>query len=114
MRDNLYTIMGIDIQEVTLFPQTVIEEILQNVSVLLTTVVGSVPLDRNLGIKANFIDEPAQRAKMRLSIFALETIQDYEPRVEVLEVGFVQRSDDALDGRFYPRMVVRIHDEFIP
>ena len=114
MRDDIYTIMGIDVKEVTLFPQAVIEEILQNVSVLLTTVVGSVPLDRNLGINAHFIDEPAQRAKMKLSIFALETIQDYEPRVEVLEVDFVQRPDDVLDGQFYPRMVVRIHDEYIP
>jgi len=65
---NVYTIMGINVTEVNLFPQTVIEEILQNVSVLLTTVVGSVPLDRNLGINATFIDVPAQRAMMKLAI----------------------------------------------
>ena len=113
MVDNVYTIMGIDVTEVNLFPQTIIEEILQNVSVLLTTVVGSVALDRNLGINATFIDEPAQRAMMKLAIFALETVQDYESRVEVMEIDFVPRLDDAMEGLFYPRMVVRILDEYI-
>lgn len=113
MRNNIYTIMGINVAEINLFPKTIIEEILQNVSVLLTTVVGSVPLDRNLGINATFIDEPSQRAMMKLSIFALETVQDYEPRVEVMEVDFAPNPDDALGGLFYPRMVVRILDEYI-
>ena len=104
--------MGIDVTEVNLFPKTVIEEILQNVSVLLTTVAGSVPLDRNLGLNATLIDKPAQRAMMKLAIFALETVQDYEPRVEVMEVDFTPSNDDAMEGLFYPRMVVRILDEY--
>ena len=114
MIDNVYTVMAIDVREVTLFPQTTIEEILQNVSVLLTTVAGSVPLDRNLGLNDTFIDEPAQRAMMKLAIFALETVQDYEPRVAVMEVDFIPHFDGAMEGLFYPRMVVRILDEYIP
>ena len=113
MTDKVYTIMGINVTEVNLFPETVIEEILQNVSVLLTTVVGSVPLDRNLGIDATFIDSPVPRAMMKLAIIALETVQDYEPRVEVKEIDFIPNLEDAADGLFYPRMVVRILDEFI-
>ena len=114
MTDNVYTIMGIDVREITLFPQTIIEEILQNVSVLLTTVVGSVPLDRSLGLNATFIDNPAQKAMMKLAVFALQTVQDYEPRVEVMEIDFIPDLDDAMEGLFYPRMVVRILDEYSP
>jgi len=111
--NNIYTILGLDTAGINLFPQSKVEEILQNVSVLLSTVVGSVPLDRNLGLNATFIDEPQARGMMQLRIFTMETIQDYEPRVEVSEVDFVPNPDAALDGRLYPRMVVRILDEFL-
>ena len=113
MRDNIYTILGLDITQINWFPQTTIEEILQNVMVLLTTVVGTVPLDRELGINATFIDEPLPRAMMQVTIFAMETIGEYEPRVEVREIDFVPRPDAALDGKLYPRAVVRILDEYI-
>ena len=113
MRNNILDIFGIDTAGINLFPQTTAEEIIQNVSVLLTTVVGSVPLDRRLGLNPIFIDEPQARAMMELRIFAIQTLQDYEPRVEVTEVDFVPRPDNAQDGRLYPRAVVRILDEFI-
>ena len=105
--------MGVDTAGINMFPRSTIEEIVQNVSILLSTVVGSVPLDRNLGLDATFIDEPQPRGMMQLRIFAIETIQEYEPRVEVSEVDFVPNPDAALDGRLYPRMVVRILDEFL-
>jgi len=113
MNNNILTIMGIDLVDINLFPSSIVEEILQNVSVLLTTIIGSVPLDRNLGLNATFIDEPTPRAMANLHIFAHQTIQRYEPRVEVTEVDFLPHPDAALDGRLYPRAVVRILDEFI-
>ena len=111
--NNVYTITGNNMAEINMFPQSIVEEILQNVMMLLTTMHGSVVLDRNLGIDAGFIDQPMPRAMMKASIFALETIQEYEPRVEVTEVDFVPDIASALDGRMYPRVVVRILDEFL-
>lgn len=113
MNNNVYTILGINAVDITLFPRNVVEEIIQNISILLTTVVGSVPLDRNLGLSATFIDDRAQRAMAKLMIFALETVQEYEPRVEVTEVDFVPNPNDAAEGRFYPRVRVRILDEYL-
>ena len=110
---NIHTITGIDTTQINMFPQTVVEEILQNVMVLITTIVGLVTLDRRLGISVTFIDEPITRGMMQASIFALETIQEYEPRVEVMEVDFAPNIAEALDGRTYPRVVVRILDEYI-
>ena len=111
--NNIHEIMGLDTAGINLFPRSVVEEIIQNVSVLLSTVVGSVPLDRNLGLNATFIDEPQARGMMQLRVFARETIQDYEPRVEVSEIDFVVNPSEALNGRLYPRVVVRILDEFL-
>ena len=113
MSSNVYAIFGIDVTKINWFPQTTVEEILQNVMVLLTTVVGSVPLDRELGINATFIDDPLPQGMMQASIFALETIQEYEPRVEVQEVDFVPYPSAAQDGKLYPRVVVRILDEYV-
>ena len=111
--NNIHEIMGIDTAGINLFPQSVVEEIKQNVSVLLSTAVGSVPLDRNLGLDATLIDEPLARGMMQLRLFTRETIQDYEPRVEVTTVDFMPNPDEALNGRLYPRVVVRILDEFL-
>ena len=108
-----HTLMGIDLREINMFPRTTIEEILQNVRMLLTTVQGTVPLDRELGLTNTFIDDPSPRGMMRFAIFALETIQDYEPRVEVTDIDFAPRPDDAMDGRLYPRVRVRIIDEYL-
>ena len=106
-------IFGMRLEEINLFPDTRIEEIVQNIQVLLTTVVGSVPLDRSLGIAAEFIDAPQPQAMMKMSIFALETIQQYEPRVEVTEIDFVPNPGDATDGKLYPKVTVRVFDEYL-
>ena len=105
--------MGLDTTRINWFPGTVIEEILQNVTVLLTTVVGSVPLDRELGINATFIDDPLPRGMMQATIFAIETLREYEPRVDVQEIDFAPNPEAALDGKLYPRVVVRILDEYL-
>lgn len=113
MENKIISIIGVRQTKINLFPQTIVEEVMQNIRTLLSTIVGSVPLDRELGMEATFIDEPEPRAMMRLSIFALETIQEYEPRVEVTNIDFVPLPDDALDGRMYPKVTVRILDEFL-
>jgi len=113
VKDNILTILGIERSQINWFPQNIIEEIIQNVAVLLVTIVGSVPLDRNLGLDATFIDEPSPRGMMKFRIFAIETIQQYEPRVEITEVDFIRRPNEASDGRLYPRIKVRILDEYI-
>lgn len=113
MNNNIHTILGMDTRRINWFPESAMEEILQNVAVLITTVRGSVVLDRNLGIDTSFIDEPSPRGMMQASIFLLEAIQEYEPRVQVESVDFVPNTNDALDGRLTPRVVVRILDEYL-
>ena len=111
MNEIFHTLMGFDLRQINMFPQSVHEEILQNVRMLLSTTRGTVPLDRDLGLTNAFIDDPSPRGMMQFSIFALETIQEYEPRVEVTEVDFAPRPNDAMDGRLYSR--VRILDEYL-
>ena len=113
MIKNVYTVFGANSTKINWFPQTAIEEILQNVATILTTAVGTVPLDRELGISATFIDEPMPRGIAKATVFALESIQEQEPRVEVTQIDYVPDPDAALGGRLSPRVVVRILDEYM-
>ena len=106
-----HTVFGLDTSTVTFFPRNRTEEVLQNVSVLLTTVVGTVPLDRNLGITATFIDEPIGRSKADMPFFIKDTIREYEPRFIVTRVDFVPNTNAAMDGKLYPQVRGYISDE---
>lgn len=99
--------------KINFFPETTTEEIMQNIQTLLSTRVGTVPLDRKLGLNGTIIDNPINKAKERLVIDILETIQEYEPRVEVTDIGFVENTSSALDGIMYPKVKVRVKDEYI-
>ena len=110
---NFIEIIGYRLGTINFFPKTRFEEIIQNVRIILTTVVGSVPLDRAFGLSVGFIDDPEPRGMMKLRIFTLESIQEYEPRVEVTEVDFVPDINSALDGRLYPKVKVRIPNEHL-
>ncbi|MCL2201272.1 MAG: GPW/gp25 family protein [Oscillospiraceae bacterium] len=103
------TILGTD--RINWFPKSREEEIINNLRTLISTPMGSVPMNRALGINASFIDDPAPKAIARATISIFEAIQEFEPRVEVVSVDYVPAVEQALLGKFYPRVVVRILDD---
>lgn len=105
-------IIGLDLENINFFPKTIIEEVIQNIKIILTTTIGTVPLDRRFGLNINVLDNPINMAKSKLSIYILESIQDYEPRVEILEIGFKADVENAKEGRIYPQIRVKVKNEF--
>jgi phage baseplate assembly protein W len=89
-------------------PTGVEEEVLQNVRTLITTLKYSVPLDRDLGIDAVFLDRPAPDAMARLRVQIAEEIRKYEPRANVKVIEFRNHETDAPAGEFYPVLQVEI------
>ena len=67
-------------------PATEEEEIIQNVRCVLATTKYSVPLDRNLGLDATYIDMPMQVAKAQMVSDIVLAIARYEPRAAVTNV----------------------------
>jgi phage baseplate assembly protein W len=88
-------------------PSGVVEEVLQNIRTLITTIKYTVPLDRELGIDAVFIDRPAPDAMARLRVQIVEEIARYEPRAKIEIIEFRQ-GDGAIQGIFYPVALVEI------
>lgn len=93
--------------KINLAPQTVVEEVLQNLSMILSTTKYSVPLDRDFGLSARFIDKPIAIAEAILVSELLDAVEKYEPRAEVLNVSFER---DERTGKITPRLEVEIND----
>lgn len=92
-------------------PETEVEEILQNVRTILSTRIGTVPLDRALGISWEMIDQPLPIAKMAMIEAVIEAIDTYEPRARVESVEFEENTEDAMQGILRPRVIVSLGDE---
>lgn len=86
-------------------PATVVEEVLQNVRTIMSTPQFSVPLDREFGVSATFLDTPLPVAKAQLSAELVTKIQKYESRATVSKVTF---TGDGLTGKLVPQAVITI------
>ena len=104
----IYTLTGNDAAKID-FGATGASEVLQNVRTILATPVFSVPLDRAFGVDCALLDNPMPMAQAKLSAQIFAAIRAYEPRVEVIQVDYVQSTTDALDGRLVPRVQVEVN-----
>lgn len=103
-----YTVKAYALEKINLAPESTTEEILQNVAVIISTPKFSVPLDRGLGLAQRFIDRPIQVAQSVLISEVLDAVEEYEPRVEVLNVTF-ELGDTP--GALIPVVEVKIIDD---
>lgn len=88
---------------------TGIEDIQQCLHVLLSTIEGSVFLDRELGISSELIDRPLTKlGNLNQEIF--NKIGMYEPRVKVKSM---QITSNNSDGKAIIRLEVEILEEYI-
>ena len=114
-----YTLKPEENLKINLAPETVLDEVLQNIAVIISTVKGTVPLYRDFGISSGFVDKPSTVAESLITAEVFDAIEKYEPRAEVLEVTFENETKDdgsrlqdgsRLHGRLFPRLEVKIND----
>jgi len=97
-----------EVRKINLMPATKQEEIVQNLSVLLDTPKGSVPLGREIGVSWDSIDRPMPFGAQQFTIDATEAAQDFEPRVQIREADYVQMNSN---GYMKAVLEVSIEDE---
>lgn len=87
-------------------PESKLQEILQNCQTIISTTKFSVPLDRDFGVDASFVDAPilAARAKAESEIFT--ALKKYEPRVTVTQITW----GADLEGVVRPKVKVMINE----
>lgn len=93
--------------KINLAPGSVIEEVTQNLTMILSTLKNTVPLDRDFGLSARFLDKSTPVAEAVLVSEILDAIERYEPRAEAVEITF-ERDDGT--GKLIPRLEVEIKD----
>lgn len=105
----IYELRQDSLDEIDFAPSSTLKEILQNVKTVLTTVKGSVPLDRAFGLTPEgILDAPIPVAQTKLMGEIVDALRDYEPRVSVKSVSF---DGDGLDGKLIPTVKVAIKSE---
>ncbi len=96
------------LQSINFAPSSLIEEITQNVRTIISTVKGSVPLDREFGVDFRALDTPTPAAMMQWRIRIIQAISKYEPRCRVKSVDFEQDENNAEDGVLLPVVTLEI------
>lgn len=101
----------IDINEVNLMPTTEIEEVLQNVKTILSTVQGTVPLDREFGVDKKIIDLPISVVQAKITTAIVKAINKFESRARVRKVLYDNMERETMDGQIKPRVNIEIVEE---
>ncbi|QKS70263.1 hypothetical protein FLK61_26240 [Paenalkalicoccus suaedae] len=80
------------------------DEVIQNLHMLFTTPIGTVPLDREFGIDTSFLDQPINVAQALLRAEYANKTEIYEPRAFVTEVQF----ESDIKGNLIPKVVIDV------
>lgn len=86
-------------------PQSVLEEILQNVRTICSTPKFSVPMDRELGVDTSFLDQPMSSAANKYKAEVITAVRKFEPRARITRIEFF-RDEEA--RTFYPKIYIKV------
>ena len=100
-------ILTAELGKVNFAPSSIYEEIAQNVKTICTTAKYSVPMDRNFGVNANFLDRPTPKAKAQIQAEIIQAIRKYEPRCKVKKISF----EANIYGKLNLRVRIAINEE---
>lgn len=89
---------------INLAPRNEAEEIMQNVSLIVTTIKGTVPLDREFGISADIVDAPMTRQSQLIGEIAA-AIEKFEPRARLRKIEFTA----SADGKLEPHLTIEVN-----
>ena len=103
-----YTITADERLVISLAPETLIEEIIQNVAMIISTMKNTAPLFRDFGVSMTFLDRPTPAAEALIVAEIYDAVEMFEPRAEILNVSFVR---DEMTGRIFPSLEVGISGE---
>lgn len=104
-----YRVTTQDIGSITLNETDTVRSVLQNISIILRTRLGTVPLYRQFGTNYDFLDKPLNAASPMIYAEIKEAIEEFEPRAEVLSIRFIIHPDKP--GVLIPEVEVMITDE---
>ena len=82
------TVTGKPLTEINLMPESMAEEIAQNIRTIVTTELGSAPMCREVGISSEALHRKTNTAKVLLTRDIFTAMQDQEERAQLLSAYF--------------------------
>lgn len=104
-----YTVSATDLKTIRFREENTVNAVLQNIAVILSTPMGTLPLYRDFGLDWSFLDKPTPLAKVLMVAPVREAIQRWEPRATVLNV--FPGENPAQPGVLVPTVEVEINLE---
>ncbi len=98
-------------EDIVFNPPDVVSEILQNVRTIISTRIGTVPLDRDFGLSWDAVDEPLPVAQARTRLAVIQAIRKYEPRAQIVSVDLKSNKEELMEGLAINSVTVTIEDE---
>lgn len=93
------------LEQIEIFPDNEQLEVIQNVKTILTTIQGTVPLDRDFGIDSEVIDKPVNVIRPLIVKEVKEKLAKYEPRAKFISMLW---DGAGSEGRIVPTVRVAI------
>lgn len=84
-----------NLTKVNFSPQDEATEVIQNVKTILSTLKGTVPMDREFGISGEIIDLPVPAAQAQMTAEIVDAVNKYEPRAQVVSVNYEGTETDG-------------------
>lgn len=79
-----------------------VEELNRKLALLLSTQAGTMPLDREFGLEADFLDSPSEASKSLFTAEVTAKVAKYIPEARVKEVSWI--AGEA--GSILPKVVI--------
>lgn len=92
----------------TPFPETVRDEVAQNVMTILLVLRGSQPLFRELGVSSRLVDRPMHLLETEMAVELFDQVEKFEPRAAVKEIHFRY---EPLLGTAIPTVTFSVKEE---
>ena len=89
--------------------ENISENLMRQLSLLLSTPVGTVVLDRDFGIDMSFVDMPVNVAKTMAAVELARKIKKYVPELVLKELK--EDYEEAENGEMTLKVVVKLADE---
>lgn len=80
-------------------PQTLSQEVAQNIRSIISTPKESVPMFREFGLSENIIDSPVNEACAKIKSEIIMAVRKYEPRAKIKTISFEAGHDGKLGVR---------------
>lgn len=90
----------------TLAPETDEEAKVQELWILLCTILGECPFYRDFGVSNDYLHMPVDAAKTAMTVAIIEAFRKFEPDVEIVNIWYETNLDKTMQGILNPVLEV--------